>query len=553
MPCLREQPCGEQLSVPDGERMDSGEEGSKGDEPRVDAARSTRLWCIGAVTIGACLAIACLVFGIVLICVNPEGLGAPFYFSTFAHETLSLAINGVLTLSIDGMMFVHSVSLRWALYREGRLEYNTNIRLFTSSRLSGPNAWYINLVALSCLVLSYAASSVLLLPMFNDSEDPQPIMISAPALVALGVGLAGQAIIAAWCLGDSRNSIPTWSSNPLNNTLAAIQEGNITPNVGRCMLSVHQRRRRSDQGAYPAKTQGSAFRAQRTVRLILVLLSLLSILDFGWCVAIIVLASRWAGATLSEFRFNWDITVYGEGNYGGYSVLVPLSPLSADTSRLMALSYSAQTVICILFVFAVQGSQTIALHCVELLVNMLRDEGVWRRAYLEAKGGGLGDAPGARLSVNSFKAAASSWENVVLFIAKAVLHWVIGQSILLSIVATYDMSGSHLEYTVTLEMVGCRLLIFAVMAILMAFFAAYMALRRFRGCQPATLGHLQTLADLIDDWRTDEDGRLWWGGKNELSEHDDQVRHAGTSADKTVLAPISTTARYAGLDVRKRT
>lgn len=42
----------------------------------------------------------------------------------------SFLITTALTLCIDSMMYIHSVSLRWALYDEGRLEYNTNVWLY---------------------------------------------------------------------------------------------------------------------------------------------------------------------------------------------------------------------------------------------------------------------------------------------------------------------------------------------------------------------------------------------------------------------------------------
>jgi hypothetical protein len=100
------------------------------------------------------------------------------------------------------------------------------------------------------------------------------------------------------------------------------------------------------------------------------------------------------------------------------------------------------------------------------------------------------------------------------------------------------------KYGFQFEMVYSRLIVYAILAVLVAAFGTYLALKRPRGCQPATLGHLQTLVDLIDDWKTDQDGRMWWGDKSQL-ELEAEVRHAGTCSDKTVLGPICT-AKYAG-------
>lgn len=88
-------------------------------------------------------------------------------------DAVTFFINVLLTLCTDGMMYAHAVSLRWMLYGEDRLEYNTNMRLLTSSRRFGPNSRYINIVALFCLVLIYAvASSLYFLP--TDGRHRRP-------------------------------------------------------------------------------------------------------------------------------------------------------------------------------------------------------------------------------------------------------------------------------------------------------------------------------------------------------------------------------------------
>lgn len=76
-------------------------------------------------------------------------------------------------------------------------------------------------------------------------------------------------------------------------------------------------------------------------------------------------------------------------------------------------------------------------------------------------------------------------------------------------------------------------------------FATFLAVRRPRGCRPATLGCLQTLGDLIDDWRTEEKGQCWWGDKTPVVDEMPVLRQAGISPDKTVLGPISPKSLYA--------
>jgi hypothetical protein len=60
----------------------------------------------------------CFVSGIYIFAANGKTLVAPWAISLAGQEALVLAVNAVLTLCIDGMMLVHSVSLRWALYRD---------------------------------------------------------------------------------------------------------------------------------------------------------------------------------------------------------------------------------------------------------------------------------------------------------------------------------------------------------------------------------------------------------------------------------------------------
>jgi hypothetical protein len=63
-----------------------------------------------------------------------------------------------------------------------------------------------------------------------------------------------------------------------------------------------------------------------------------------------------------------------------------------------------------------------------------------------------------------------------------------------------------------------------------------------KGPQPATYGHIQTLADVVDDWTLNENGRFWWGDKGCI----EGVRHAGMSSRRNDLGAIQMSALYAG-------
>jgi len=55
----------------------------------------------------------------------------------------------------------------------------------------------------------------------------------------------------------------------------------------------------------------------------------------------------------------------------------------------------------------------------------------------------------------------------------------------------------------------------------------FMALRRPRGPQPATYGHLQTLANLVDEWSP----VMWWGHKEDGIPY----CHAGTVQNSSCI------------------
>ncbi|RCI09719.1 hypothetical protein L249_3956 [Ophiocordyceps polyrhachis-furcata BCC 54312] len=485
--------------------------------PNFDTASRTRIYCFLSLLIGVTLALLCLSSGLYIIATEPKTLGLPLDISPLTQELVILIVNVTLTLCIDGMMFTHSVSLRWALHHENGLQFNTNIRLLTSSSRSGPNRWYSNAATLFFLVLSYGSSSTLL---------PQTLttpLLNATSLIGLGMALAGQAVIAAWCLLSNRRLIPTWSSNPLNATLAAIKMGTITRRPGRSLLSVHhQKHKLLPEPVCPAKRQRPMIIAHRAVPYIVIIVWSLAFLATAWVISI-VLVSRTISPTCWNFTMMWNIGGYcfynsAEFRFGSSDTYGPLY------------TYGQYTILCLLFVCAIQGLQTIGLHCVELLVNMSRDEAVWRRAYSETEK----QAPGLQLTQSPLVAAVTSWENVILLFAKAVSHWALSQA-MLPVFFPWDMK------TVSIVFVYSRLALYALLAILLALFTTYLALRRPSGCQPTTLGHLQTIADLVDDWETDDHGRMWWGEKTWSSE---QIRHAGTSCHRRLLSRIDVEAKY---------
>ncbi len=70
------------------------------------------------------------------------------------------------------------------------------------------------------------------------------------------------------------------------------------------------------------------------------------------------------------------------------------------------------------------------------------------------------------------------------------------------------------------------------MAIALLVFSAcmtYLAIHKPKGPQPAAYGHIQTLANLIDDWNPSM--KMWWGHKSigDAEKDGERVYHAGES------------------------
>jgi hypothetical protein len=120
--------------------------------------------------------------------------------------------------------------------------------------------------------------------------------------------------------------------------------------------------------------------------------------------------------------------------------------------------------------------------------------------------------PGARLREGSIIAALSSWQTLVLFAFKPVVHWLFGLSMTFMEVgyAGTEWFGGVLSLRATPTFV------LAGTWILLAVFATLLALRRPKGYQPAAWGQLPLLEKLVEDWGVlgeGEETRLCWRDK----------------------------------------
>ena len=497
--------------------------------------RSVQTWqaSIGVIAAGVLTAAGCLAYSIYVYAAKPSEQIDHVNLGTTAREVLTLAVLFALTFMTDQLSYMHSTSLRWALYSEGRLHFNTNIRLLTRARSSWLHHWGTNALSLAILALGPAAAGQLFIQFWGaaDATAPQAFAhestaVNAAAVFALGVAQLGAAALAAAGLA---RAVPTWSANPLNTTLAALRARSARV-PARCMLGVHEREAKGG-ACRPRARQRSAWSARAAVRR--------------------VTGAVWAFALLAAV----PATAWGavEGvQYGFASISLVDTPLGFFTTRFGAGSVAkyhtvVQAILALLFLFALQGLQTLALHSAELVANMSRDESVWRKAALPEFGNNRRRKEGAWYRTNPFLTAATSWHSGVLFFTKVVMHFLLSQTVALASLPVEDLNGSSggsdtndgprsLAVVVRLPFA----IAFGGTAIMFALFITYLAVRRPKGPQPAAYGHIQTLADLIDDWSTTGEG-LFWGGK---TTNYDGTRHAGTSAIPENLSKINMDSDY---------
>jgi hypothetical protein len=441
------------------------------------------------------------------------GLESNFIIPHGAREVLPLGLNILVTFLNESMGYIHSCTLRWSLQYDNRLTFNSNLRLLSSSARFKSNKWYANLGFLFSIILSYATTSMIFLgwnpalsKTFDTNKDlslpVDEIQVSGVALIFFGIGLLGQAGLSTWALRTTQ--VPTWSSNPLDTVLACTDETNpnqLIRRTDRCMKSVHQIKEDSHP-CKPKAKQGPACTAHPEVKWVLTLLWLLVPLGGLWGGAIYVMIRQ--GNPHGVLGNSWNFIPWFTGTLSSDCYA---AARCSDGTSVLNVGWTAKggpwgSIGSIFLIAFFQAVVTLALHCAELLVNLSRDEGIFRMAITEK---------GTDPRYNSIVAAFSSWQTITLFAFKAAVHWLFGLSI-------------NNDFILGVNMYPPQIFYFTGFALMVAIFATYVSLRRPLGPLPATFGHLQTMADLIDDW----DDRMFWGHKQ--NGYGGAPNYAGTSA-----------------------
>ncbi|OAX40120.1 hypothetical protein K503DRAFT_855552 [Rhizopogon vinicolor AM-OR11-026] len=494
-----------------------------------DCSLTSRRYALAGVACSTVFSISCIIAGIVIMSTSFGDNGAvivhvPSSYSNLRTEMLALALNLIVTLCTESIGLVHSISLRSALASKSRLRFNTNLRLLTAARgWRNPNGTLFNGIMAVLLILSYTSASLVLFSMVLGDYDntPQasivdPIAIAGLPLLLLGVALFLQVVIAL--SGMLAVRILTWSSSPLDVTAALVHHMQLTPVPLRCMhcvsdVNVHR------GPAKPLEVQPSAWHSHPSIRKVILSLWGLVVACAGWGALTTIL---WY---INSLQFETDIGVKMElwwsflpnpiTNFGNISWNFPLA--GVVTVQWWILLFTV--------VALVQGPLTLGLHCSELVANVIRDERCWRRATGRNE---------LRMTTNPLKSFFTDPLSLVIFVTKSVLHWMFGLAYSVSLVSYYnDIFQARVAMSLDQIWNLCiALLIFAC-------FFTVVALYRPRGPQPAAYGHLQTLANLVDEWSP----VMWWGHKEDGIPY----CHAGTSDH--LVPPVKMDCIYAGSSV----
>ncbi|KAG1879113.1 hypothetical protein F4604DRAFT_1902949 [Suillus subluteus] len=453
-------------------------------------------------------------------------------------KILILALNIIVTLCTESIGFVLSISLRSALASESRLRFNTNLRLLTAARgWYNPNGALLNGISTVLLIISYSSASLVICYDIQamSSTPGQGIAFAGLPLLILGVALLFQVMIAL--SGARAAKILTWSSSPFDMTAALVHHTQLTPATLRCMRRVSD----LDTGGGPAKPpeiQPSAWQAHHSIRKVIISLWVIVVACAGWAALVMYIWGKYIDKGLISSPGSGIISSSGNGIISSPGSDIILSPdaLTIQTWSFVPsgpynyIQYGMPGVNLqawiLLFVnmAAVQGPLTLGLHCSELIANVIRDERQWRCAT---------GRKGLKTATNPLKTIFTHPICLVLFVAKPFLHWMFGFSFSIS---TSVFNGQLTLLSVV--MLTAQIWNLCIALFIFACFFTFVALRRPRGPQPAAYGHVQTLANLVDEWSP----VMWWGHKEDGIPY----CHAGTSDHP--LPDVKMDCVYAGSD-----
>jgi hypothetical protein len=520
-------------------------------EPRritIDQAQIIRYICILGLVVAAAISAATLTLGIVLVRFGSQPIavwlrntvakiGRKTLFANaktktyFAgHEPLRMAatiatlspllINYGITAVLAGLSFIQETTLRWALWSEDRLTFNSNPRLLVASRSHAPNAWYTNFISAASLVFVYGALALLTndITVLGYSDGKWGIQEDKPhtdsgldvngwALVVMAMCLLVQTLISCWCMFHRPQLVKTWSESPLMITRASAYHQHYGYEKTRTFDSPEisttdsyywplklrwsekiksiskpsnpdfnpQLPRENKKGETLQPSARSIVPTARHVTLILWLF--LTFIIIAIIILSVIAHARGTTAPSYALTYGWNQNV---SKYWTHFGLVYFKYTGLTANKVAKNSDALLIVLQSLF----QAPLTLVLHYTELLVDVVRDERAWREASSEK---------GAKVNENAIVGAMKNWPGLILFLFKGLTQWVYSYAFVVDIVVSISL---------------LPLVTFAILILLLAIFAERLSRWEPKGRQPATWGNLELLEKYMYNGMDGE--RVYW-------------------------------------------
>ncbi|KAG1726002.1 uncharacterized protein EDB91DRAFT_1061907 [Suillus paluster] len=437
----------------------------------------TRRYALAGVACSSIVSCCCIVTGTVIIISTHKISGTIQVISPITNlqsEMLSLTLSFIVTLCTESIGLMHNISLRSALASESRLIFSTNLRLMTAAHgWCNPNGVLLNGLMAVLLIISYASASL---------AQESGFIVGFPLLV-LGIALFLQVIITL--AGMRAVKILTWSSSPFDLTAALLHHTQLTPASFQCMRSVSDLDI-AEGPAKPSEAQPSAWHSHPRIQKVVVSLWGIVVACAGWAVLVRYKYTLSPSSSSSKW---WSFFTDFNSSYAvGYIVAKKDDTISFQLWILVFVNIAV-----------VQGPLTLGLHCAELIANVIQNERQWRCATARK---------GLHTVTNPLKLFLINPLGLFLFVVKPVLHWMFGYAFHFGFWTAFAIaSGGNNAFAVGDFVIWTLCIALFIFACIFTF----SALRRPRGPQPAAYGHLQTLANLVDEWSP----VMWWGHKED--------------------------------------
>ncbi|KAF5366174.1 hypothetical protein D9758_005812 [Tetrapyrgos nigripes] len=157
------------------------------------------------------------------------------------------------------------------------------------------------------------------------------------------------------------------------------------------------------------------------------------------------------------------------------------------------------------------GIITTSMTCLQTIIDLDNDQHLWLEIYEK----------GSDPNPSVWRTFLLCYHSFVIHVADPLFHWLFGLAVNVSADKGLRVQPIQVFYISIVAVVG-------------AVYMTWYLRARPKTLLPATYGHLETIANLVDEW----DERMYWGDKSGLHGGHPEIGHAGTSVFKGDLGEV---------------